>query len=76
MSVFKEDMGYKKKKIHVEDWCNFWNTLKEKPGRQQHAVQQPLYIEYDRAKLLLEQHYWDSHEILTTHRKKIKIGHH
>ena len=37
-----------------------------------HCIQQPLGIEYNRAKLRLEQRYRERHRILAAYRKEIK----
>ena len=70
MSVFKEAMEYE-----IDDLLGrLVQLLKYIEGETRetikHCIQQPVDIGYDRAKLVLEQHYGDLHRILAAYRKE------
>ena len=72
MSVFKEAMEYE-----IDDLLGrLVQLLKYIEGETRetikHCIQQPVDIGYDRAKLVLEQHYGDPHSILAAYRNEIK----
>ena len=72
MPVFKEAVEYK-----INDPCDrFVRFLKFTEGEAKdtikHCIQQSLAVGYQRAKLLLEQHYGDPHHILYALRNEIK----
>ena len=72
MSVFKEAMEYKIDDPHRRLVQCLKYTEGEARETIKHWIQQPVDIGYDKAKLLLEQHYGDPHRILAAFRKEIK----
>ena len=72
MTVFKEAVEYKIDDPHRRLVRLLKYTEGEARETIKHCIQQPVDIGYDRAKLLLEQHYGDPHRILAAYRKEIK----
>ena len=72
MTVFKAAVEYKIDDPHGRLARLLKYTEGEAGERIKHCIQQPVDIGYDRAKLLLEQHYGDPHRILVAYRKEIK----
>ena len=71
-SVFKEALEYKIDDPHGRLVRLLKYTEGEARETVKHCIQQPVDTGYDRAKLLLEQHYGDPHRILAAYRKEIK----
>ena len=72
MSVCKEAVEYKIDDPHGRLIRLLKYTEGEARETIKHCIQQPVDIGYDRAKLLLEQHYGDPRRILAAYRKEIK----
>ena len=72
MSVFKEAAEYKIDNPHRRLVQLFQYTKGEARETIKHCIQQPVDTGYDRAKLLLEQHYGDPHRILVAYKREIK----
>ena len=72
MSVFKEAVEYKIDNPNGRLVRLLKYTEGEARVTIKHCVQQPVDIGYDRATMLLEQHYGDPHRILAAYRKEIK----
>ena len=71
-SVFKEAVEYKTDHPHGRLVQLLKYTEGEARETIKHCIQQPVDIEYDKAKMLLEQYYGDPHRILAAYRKEIK----
>ena len=72
MSGFKEAVEYKIDDPHRRLVRLLKYTEGEARETIKNCIQQPVDIGYDRAKLLLDQHYGDPHRILAAYRKEIK----
>ena len=71
ISVFKEAVEYKINDRHGRLVRFLKYTEREARETIKHCIQQPISIRYDRAKLVLKQHYGDPHRTLAAYRKEI-----
>ena len=76
MSVFIEAMENKFDNPHRRLVQLLKHTDREARERIKHCIQQPLKYEYDRPKLLLEQHYGVSHRYWHLIERIARVGHH